>query len=265
MVDIVGIIPARYSSSRFPGKPLVKILGKTLLQRTYENALLSPTLKKLIIATDDRRIYDHAKSFGADVAMTSIDCLTGTDRLAEVVRYDSSLANAEIIVNIQGDEPCVSPAAIDALSEVLKKDSKASMSTVITPICSDKEALNPSVVKCVIDLYGYALYFSRALIPAHTALTFNPSVTYYKHIGIYAYRRDFLLHYAELLPTPMQLAESLEQLKVLEHGYRIKTAIVDYECVDVNTPEDIQKVEQLLCKQNILLFPGGSVPHSEKA
>lgn len=250
MPNIIGIIPARYESSRFPGKPLVKILGKTLIQHTYENALRCPTLEKVIVATDDKRIFDHVKEFGGTVVMTSAECLTGTDRLAEVIRNDPSLADVKIIINIQGDEPTLHHEVITGIAQALEQNSTASVSTAIIRIHTEEEALNPSHVKCVIDQNGYALYFSRGLIPAGKRLKYLPEAIYYKHLGIYGYRREFLLHYAELTPTPLQLIEDLEQLKVLEHGFKIITVVVEAESMDVNTQEDLKKVEQLLCKQN---------------
>lgn len=261
---IVGIIPARFGSTRFPGKPLVKILDKTLIQHTYENALKCSDLEKIIIATDDARIYDHVRSFGGDVIMTPETCETGTDRLAYVVAHHPNLRSAEIIVNIQGDEPCLDPQAIASIIKVLQSDEQAHMSTAIMPIQHEEEAHNPNDVKCVIDLNGNALYFSRSFLPGNKTLKFQKNMAYYKHIGIYAYRPDFLLHYATLPSTPLQLAEDLEQLKVLEHGYKIKTAIINSVNVGVNTPEDIKKVEQEICKQNLSLSLEGFVPLSEK-
>lgn len=250
MQKVIGIIPSRFGSSRFPGKPLAQILDKSLIQRTYENALRATHLHSVIVATDDQRIFDHVQSFGGKVVMTSDACATGTDRLAEVIRNDPSLHDADIIVNIQGDEPTIDPHVIEAVALALEEDPQASMSTAIVKMTNAENALNPHTVKCVIDCHGYALYFSRSLIPGGRLLSFIAETTYYKHLGIYGYRREFLLHYSELQPTPLQLAEDLEQLKVLEHGFRIKTVIVQSECMDVNTPEDIKKVEQLICKQN---------------
>lgn len=250
MQKVIGIIPARFGSTRFPGKPLIQILGKSLIQRTYENSQQAKHLDRVIVATDDQRIFDHVKEFGGEVYMTSVDCATGTDRLAEIIKNDPALADVEIIVNIQGDEPTIDPHVIEAVAKALEDDPQAVMSTAIVSLTDREAATNPHTVKCVVDRHGYALYFSRALIPASKQLEFNTKTSYYKHIGLYAYRREFLLHYSELQPTPLQLAEDLEQLKVLEHGFRIKTALVQSECVDVNTPEDIKKVEQLICKQN---------------
>ncbi len=261
---VIGIIPARYESSRFPGKPLATIHGKTLIRRTYENALRCKSLDAVVVATDDSRIFTHVQEFGGNVVMTSKSCLTGTDRIAEVVCLYPEYAQANIIVNIQGDEPTLDPGVIEAVVDTLKLDPTADVSTAIIRLKSEKDSLNPSVVKCVIDRKGFALYFSRGLIPAGKTLKFHSGNIYYKHLGIYGYKRQFLLHYAELPATPLQLAEDLEQLKVLENGFRIKTALVECECMDVNTPEDIIKVEKLLCKQNTSLSQEGFAPPLEK-
>lgn len=249
---VIGVIPARFGSTRFPGKPLADIMGKTLIQRTYENAKKCTLLQDLVVATDDKRIFDHVKGFGGHVVMTSEDCPTGTDRLAEVLKNDRKYEQSEIIINIQGDEPCLDPDVIKKVIEILDHDPLAVMSTAIVEL-PPEEAQNSSVVKCVIDKNQNALYFSRALIPAGLSQKIQPNVQYYKHMGIYGYRREFLRHYSELTPTPLMQAESLEQLKVLEHGYRIKAAIVSHESVGVDLPEDIKKVELLLCKQNTSL------------
>lgn len=246
---IIGIIPARYASGRFPAKMLAPIAGKSLIQRTYENALNFKILDQLAIATDHQEIYDHVKSFGAPVVMTSVECLTGSDRIAEALREYRQFDEAEIILGIQGDEPCVDPHVIESIAGLLVNDPEAAMATAITRL-SEEDAYSASVVKCVVDQHQNALYFSRALIPAGHTQKFNSSVTYYRHIGIYGYRRNFLLRYGELPPTPLQLAENLEQLKVLEHGFRIKAAIVDDFSIGVDRPEDVQKVEQWLCTQN---------------
>jgi 3-deoxy-manno-octulosonate cytidylyltransferase (CMP-KDO synthetase) len=246
---VVGIIPARYGSTRFPGKPLVKINGTTLIQRTYESAKQCAALDDLIVATDDLRILDHVHLFGGKGIMTSIECPTGTDRLVEVLKNDISLQGASIVVNIQGDEPCVEPLVIEKVVEILVNNPHAVMSTAAVKL-KKEEAYNSSITKCVIDKHGNALYFSRALIPAGKDLLFKPNINYLKHLGIYGYRRNFLLHYSQLEPTPLQIVEDLEQLKVLEHGYEIKIAIVESESIGVDNPEDIQKIERLLCKQN---------------
>lgn len=250
---VVGIIPARYGSTRFPGKPLAPILGKSMIQRTYESSKQCPLLDEVVVATDDPRIYDHVLGFGGKVVMTSSSCPTGSDRLIEAVENHASLKNATIVVNIQGDQPCIEPQVIEKVVELLIKDPVCVMSTAVMKIISEEEALNPSIVKCSVDCQGNALYFSRSLIPGGPSAKFNPDYTYLKHIGIYGYRREFLLKYGKLTQTPLQKAEDLEQLKVLEHGYKIKTAIVESTSASVDHPEDIKKVESLICKQNIYL------------
>lgn len=249
----MGVIPARYGSSRFPGKPLADICGKSLIQRTYESSKKCDTLDEIFVATDDKRIFDHVLAFGGQAVMTSPSCPTGSERIIEAIEKDPRLKEASIIINIQGDEPCIEPIVIQSVVKILLDDSSAVMSTAVMKIHSEIEALNPSVVKCSMDCHGQALYFSRSLIPGGVGAKYNPSLTYFKHIGIYGYRREFLLTYGRLSQTPLQLAEDLEQLKVLEHGYRIKTAIVESSSISVDNPEDIKKVESLLCKQNTYL------------
>lgn len=253
---IVAVIPARYDSQRFPGKPLVSISGKSLIRRTYENALLCKGLDKALVATDDRRIMDHVEEFGGEAIMTSPKCPTGTDRLVEVLHKSRFCNDADIIVNIQGDEPCLSQEAISAIIDLLLKDDSSVMSTAVTPISSKEEASLPSVVKCVFDKNYNALYFSRALIPSGKTKEKLKASQHYRHIGIYAFRKDFLPIYGELSPTPLQLSEDLEQLKVLEHGYRIKVAVVKDDAIGVDTPEDISKVESFLCSQNTFSSQG---------
>ncbi len=250
--DCIGIIPARYGSTRFPGKPLVLILGKTLLQRTYENAQQCKSLKLVVVATDDQRIYDHVMEFGGNVVMTSANCENGTDRLAEIVENYPHL-KSDFVVNIQGDEPCVDPETIDAVIEILHRDPQASMSTAAVLLETEEEALSPSIVKCTMDQQGNALYFSRNLIPSNKNGSYCSQTIYYRHVGIYGYRSEFLKKYACLTKTPLQSTEDLEQLKALEHGYRIKVAIVKSSAIGVDLPEDIQKIEKILCKQNTSL------------
>jgi 3-deoxy-manno-octulosonate cytidylyltransferase (CMP-KDO synthetase) len=250
---IVAIIPARYASTRFPGKILADIKGQSLIRRTYENTLRCPLIQDIIIATDDERIYDHVASFGAKAVMTPVDCPTGSDRLAHVVENSLHLQKAEIIVNVQGDEPCVCPSATASIIEILRNDKEAVMSTGVVPLESEEEAANPGEVKCVLDLQGNVMYFSRSLIPGGLVQGFRQNIPYYKHLGIYAFRPGFLMTYRCLPKTPLQTAEDLEGLKALEHGYKIKAAIVKSSSVGVNTPEDIKKVEIELCKQSLYL------------
>ncbi len=248
---VVGCIPARWSSTRFPGKPLATILGKSLIQRTYENALRSDVLDALVVATDDERIRKHVEGFGGVVVMTSTGCRNGTERLAEALGKSAVLASADIVVNVQGDEPCVSPEAIEGMVSRLVEDEAAVMSTVVVPLRDEKLARDSSVVKCVVDRSGAALYFSRALIPGNKLGVWNANVPCYQHLGLYAYRREFLLEYAALPATPLQESEDLEQLGALEHGYRIAVAVVEGVGVGVDTPEDLERLEKVLCKESI--------------
>lgn len=257
---VMAIIPARFQSSRFPGKPLAVIGGKTLIQHTYENTCRADIFGEVVVATDDSRIYDHVQSFGGKVVMTPDTCLTGSDRAAEVLKQEASYAHYQIVINVQGDEPCVHRALLIALYQSLESDPQAVMSTAATPIRSNSDAENRNMSKCVMDLQGNALYFSRSLIPAGHQGGFRPTAPIYRHIGIYAFRRDFLLTYANLPPTPLQQAEDLEGLRALEHGYRIKVTCVEESPIGVDTPQDIRKVEELLCKQNSSLLPAASVP-----
>jgi len=250
--SIVAIIPARYASTRFPGKSLVKIYGKTLIQHTYENANRCLLLDELVVATDDERIYDHVKEFGGHVVMTPETCPTGSDRLAYVVQNDPRLQQAEVIVNVQGDEPCVDPQVLTMLVEALRSDPAAVMSTVVVKL-EEEEAFSTSHVKCVLDLRGNVLYFSRALIPGGKEGEYREGTTYYKHVGVYAYRPEFLLEYTKLPITPLQMAEDLEQLKVLEHGYKIKGVVANSISIGVDTPEDIKRAEKELCRQSSFL------------
>lgn len=242
---ILGVIPARYASSRFPGKALVSIAGKTMLQHVWERASQSRYLASLVIATDDERIRDAARAFGARVVMTHPGHRSGTDRVAEV----ASTSDAEWIVNIQGDEPMLDPNAIDAcILGVLDQEEArlAPMGTLKTPIVRPEVLGDPNVVKVVTDLAGNAIYFSRAPIP-HVRETGEPA-QYYKHIGLYIYQRDFLLAYPELPVGPLERAERLEQLRALENGFRIRVVETDTDSLGVDTPEDWRQVSELFEK-----------------
>ncbi len=257
MKRVVGVIPARWQSSRFPGKPLVKILGKSLIQRTYENAVQCKSLDRLVIATDDSRIFEHAQSFGAKVCMTSLACATGTDRSWEVI--ESSFPDAEIVVNIQGDEPCLDPEVVDLLVTQLQQNPDVVMTTPVSPITDRHQALMPNVVKCVFDRNGRALYFSRSPIPFAQAQDRIPP--YYRHIGVYCFRRAALRHYVMLGKTPLQECEDLEQLKMLENGLPIHVCMVDDQAAGVDTPADLKLVEKLLWqKENICSSLAASSP-----
>lgn len=242
----IALIPCRYGSSRFPGKALALIAGKSLIQRTYENASSCKALKDVIVATDDKRIQEHVASFGGKVVMTPIDCATGTDRLVHVLKNTDLCKDSDILLNIQGDEPFLEHSTISSVIELLEQDPEAVMGTAACPLKSLEEAKRPSIVKCVLDTKGNALYFSRALIPHGKTQESQKTTPLYRHLGIYSFRKDFLEKYGDLEPTPLQQAEDLEQLKVLEHAYRIKVTIVQDAFIGVDTPEDIHKVEQLL-------------------
>jgi 3-deoxy-D-manno-octulosonate cytidylyltransferase len=235
-MSVVGVIPARFGATRFPGKPLADIAGKTLVQRTWERASRANLLDALVIATDDERIAEHIRDVGGIPVMTSPDHPSGTDRIGEVagqLEYD-------YYVNIQGDEPLVDPVAIDALVEATVAQG-APMSTLITPLSAAQadQAANPNVVKAVIDGQGYALYFSRSPIPYPRAAD---RATYFKHIGIYMYSRATLHAICHSAPVMLEQAESLEQLRALHMGLRILTVQTDYDPIAVDVPEDVDRV-----------------------
>lgn len=240
-MNILCVIPARYASTRLPGKPLAPIAGKPMIQHVYERASLANRPNTVLVATDHELVYDAVKAFGGKVMLTSPDHPTGTDRLAEVAR---SYTDADIIINVQGDEPLIAPEVIDQLAAVFDNDGELKMATLAT-VMDEAEYNQPSAVKVVTDLCGHALYFSRSLIPY---LRNEAALPVYKHIGIYAYRRDFLLHYAALTPTPLEKTESLEQLRALENGHKIKVIITDFKSIGVDTPEDLELVNRLLSK-----------------
>jgi 3-deoxy-manno-octulosonate cytidylyltransferase (CMP-KDO synthetase) len=241
---ILGVIPARFSSTRFPGKVLAQIAGKTMLQRVYERASLATYLTSVIIATDDDRIYTVARDFGAHVRMTRADHLSGTDRVAEV----ASAENAEIIVNIQGDEPLISPAAIDAAILPLVHEPSLVMATLKKRIENPREVNDPNVVKVVTNAAGDAIYFSRHAIPFERE---RLATGFFKHIGLYVYRRGFLLAYPALPVGPLESAERLEQLRALENGYRIRVVETEFDSLGVDTPEDLERLSRAFYASNL--------------
>ena len=242
---ILGVIPARYASSRFPGKALVSIAGKTMLQHVWERASEARYLTSVVIATDDDRIRDAARGFGARVVMTRSDHVSGTDRVAEV----ASASDAQWVVNVQGDEPTLDPTAIDAaILGMMDQDEAqlAPMGTLKTKIHLPEVVRDPNVVKVVSDHHGNAIYFSRSPIPFIRQA--GDEVTHYKHIGLYIYQRDFLLAYPDLPIGPLEQAERLEQLRALENGFKIRVVETDYDSLGVDTPEDWQHVTELFQK-----------------
>jgi 3-deoxy-manno-octulosonate cytidylyltransferase (CMP-KDO synthetase) len=238
-MQAVIVIPARYASSRLPGKPLLRATGKYLIEHVYERASLSRRAGIVIVATDDTRIAAAVESFGGTVAMTRSDHRSGTDRVAEVARGLSS----DVVVNLQGDEPQVDPASLDLLVDLIAQ-SAADMATLAVPITSAAQWRDPNCVKVVCDSGGRALYFSRSPIPfvRDAEPDFSPhSTTFLQHLGIYAYRREFLLEVAERAPSPLEELEKLEQLRVLSLGRTIQVGIVEHAAIGVDTPADYER------------------------
>lgn len=255
MLSAVGVIPARYGSSRLPGKPLAELQGKPLLYYVYRRASRARTLNEVLIATDDERIFAAAKGFGARVVMTRGDHRSGTDRIAEV----ADRLDADLIVNIQGDEPLIDFTAIDQAVESLQSEREADMATLKTSLLQTDELWNPNVVKVVTDINHYALYFSRSPVPyvrslfpegsdPKEELQRKPELLrmFYRHIGLYVYRRNFLLRFTRWSPTPLELSEDLEQLRALEHGARIKVIQSDLSITGIDTPEDLERIRKLV-------------------
>ncbi|KAM3700305.1 hypothetical protein ACJW30_05G088300 [Castanea mollissima] len=245
---VVGVIPARFASSRFQGKPLIPILGKPMIQRIWERAKLATTLDKLVVATDDETIAEICLGFGADVIMTSESCQNGTERCNEAIQKLQK--KFDIVVNIQGDEPLIEPEIIDGVVKALQAAPDAVFSTAVTSL-KPEDASDPNRVKCVVDTHGYAIYFSRGLIPCNKSGKANPHFPYLLHLGIQSYDTQFLKIYPDLPPTTLQLEEDLEQLKVLENGYKMKVIKVDHDAHGVNIPEDVKKIELLMRERNM--------------
>lgn len=238
-MNVICIIPARYASTRLPGKPLLDIAGKPMICRVVEQAGKAVRISRIIVATDDARILEAVERFGGEACLTSPHHQTGTDRLAEVAQ---ALPDADLILNVQGDEPLIPPAAIDALVAAFDGAPGLQMATLMTAL-EESDADNPAAVKVVTSLDGHALYFSRSLIPYPRNRGEQSGC--FKHIGVYAYRRDFLLRFAALPPTPLETTESLEQLRALEHGFRIRVIETPFQSVGVDTPADLERVRQI--------------------
>lgn len=241
-MKIIGIIPSRYASTRFPGKPLAVIDGKSMIRRVYEQALKSGLLTKVIVATDDERIFRHVEGFGGKVLMTSSDHLNGTSRCWDVL--EQSAENYDAVINIQGDEPFIEPEQINQLAKLFE-NSKIEIATLIKKIDNKEDVFNPNVVKVVFDINNRALLFSRQAIPFLRGVKQEDWIStqaYYKHIGIYGYRKDVLKNLVKLLPTDLEQAENLEQLRWLENGFQINIEITAFEGVSIDTPEDLLKL-----------------------
>jgi len=243
-MNAVGIIPARYSSTRFEGKLLADFYGKPVIQHTWENAKKANSIDELIIATDDKRIYNAAKGFGANVVYTSIAHKSGSDRLTEV----AASIDAKVVVNIQADEPLLHPSMVDDVTEAVLKDKELVMATLCHKIKDATEIHDPNVVKVVFDRNGIALYFSRAAIPYERIGSDDKLqiIDYYKHIGIYAYAKDFLFTFKSLPQSRLERTEKLEQLRVIENGYKIKVIETKFDTIGIDTPEDLSRAVEII-------------------
>ena len=241
MTNITGIIPARFASTRFPGKPLIEIGGKSMIQRVYEQCKSSTYLTDVIVATDDERIEQHVLSFGGKVMITSSDHQSGTDRCAEVVSKMEKMP--DVVINIQGDEPFIKPEQIDTLAKCFE-DKKVEIASLYKKIDKELEVQNPNTVKVVLNENKQALLFSRSAIPYRRNQ--GAEITFYKHIGIYGYRAQTLLAITQLKPSMLELAESLEQLRWIENGYKIRMQPTEWETISIDTPDDLKLVENYL-------------------
>jgi len=247
-IRALGVIPARYGAQRFPGKPLAMIAGKSLVNHVYERATKAQRLDKVIVATEDTRVLEAVEAFGGDAMLTSPACATGTDRVAEVARsYD-----CELVVNIQGDEPLMRPEMIDQLVQGMQTDPHCVMGTLARKLDSPANLDNPNVVKVALAQSGHALYFSRSRIPyVRDARTNDPldwlrQAKFFKHLGIYAYRHEFLIRFVQLPQTELEKTEKLEQLRALENGFAIRVWVTPHDSIGVDRPEDVELVEQIL-------------------
>ena len=243
-MKIACIIPSRYASTRLPGKPLRMIAGQTLIHRVYNRAILAKSPDIVVVATDHRDIAEEVESFGGRVVMTAVNHPTGTDRLAEVAEQ---LTDYDIIVNVQGDEPFIDPDVIDRLAKMLTEHENLDMVTAAAPL-KKEEYQDASAVKVVVNQKGEALYFSRALIPYPREGFAMPPL---KHIGVYAYRRSFLLTYAKMEQTPLEKTESLEQLRALETGHKIGVIRIETEDIGIDTEEDLKKANEFFKRRNL--------------
>ena len=249
--EVVAIIPARYASTRLPAKPLIDLCGKPMIQHVYEGAKQAALVDRVIVATDHQAIVDATRGFGGDAVMTPVSCRSGSDRIAHVAKW---LGTTDIIVNVQGDEPMITPEMIDDAVRLVTEDSEVQVGTLIRKICSGEELTSFNVVKVVLDRNGFAIYFSRSPIPSLRdrvdMSTWHFEHTFYKHIGLYAYRKEFLLEFASWPQSILESAEKLEQLRIIEHGYKIKTAETVHDSIPVDTAADAECIRRIM-KQHI--------------
>ncbi len=240
--QVVVVIPSRFGSTRLPGKPLVTLAGKPMVQHVYERAKQAQTVHRVVVATDDQRIMDAVKGFGGEARMTRSDHRTGTERIAEVAAHEEG----DVFVNVQGDEPLIDPMAIDTAVAALLQEPPAQIATVATPIRHTGDIMDPNVVKTVLDFDDNALYFSRAPIPWVRDTQQKVHVKYWKHLGLYVFDREALLEYPTLPQGELERIEQLEQLRWLENGWKIRVAEVEHDAVSVDVPDDVTRVEKLL-------------------
>jgi len=245
LVKVVVVIPARYASARLPGKPLVSLAGKPMIQRVYERVTLAKRANRVVVATDDARIVKAVEAFGGEARMTRSDHRTGTERVAEVAAHEEG----DVFVNVQGDEPLLDPVALDTAVDSLLEEPAAAIATVATPIKTPADIMDPNVVKTVLDFDGNALYFSRAPIPWVRDTASKIQVRHLKHLGLYVFQREALLEYPTLPQGELERIEQLEQLRWLENGWKIRVAEVEHDAVSVDVPEDVARVEKLLQSQ----------------
>jgi 3-deoxy-manno-octulosonate cytidylyltransferase (CMP-KDO synthetase) len=241
-IQVLAVIPARYASTRFPGKPLAPIAGRPMIQHVVERVRGAGRVTRVLVATDDDRIRKAVEEFGGEVILTRPDHRTGTDRVAEVAAH----VEADIYLNVQGDEPLMEPEAVEAVIEAMEDDDAVSIGTPCTAIVQPKDIMDPNVVKVVRDFDGNALYFSRAPVPWVRDRDESVAARHWKHLGLYAFRRDALLEYPTLPPGELERIEQLEQLRWLENGFRIRVVETDYDAVSVDAPADIERVEKIL-------------------
>jgi 3-deoxy-manno-octulosonate cytidylyltransferase (CMP-KDO synthetase) len=241
----IGVIPARWGSTRFEGKVLAQISGQPMIRYVWEQAKKAKVLDEVLIACDDQRVLKAAQGFKAKAVMTALHHTCGTDRIAEAV----AKRDVEVVVNIQADEPLIEPEVIDSLAKALLDDKTAVMATVIKALTDEKDLDNPNVVKVVVDRQKNALYFSRYAIPYNRDKKGFKEIKYFKHLGLYAYRKDFLMKFKDLPASKLEASEKLEQLRVLEAGFKIKTVETKYDTIGVDTPQDLARVEELMGKK----------------
>ncbi len=245
-VKVVVVIPARYASTRLPGKPLVSLAGKPMIQRVYERAKLAARVDRVIVATDDERIVKAVEGFGGEARMTRADHRTGTERVAEVAAHEAG----DVFVNVQGDEPLLDPVTVDAAVASLLEEPAVEISTVATPIKTPSDIMDPNVAKVVLDFEDNALYFSRAPIPWVRDTTSKIHARHLKHLGLYVFQREALLEYPTLPQGELERVEQLEQLRWLENGWKIRVAEVEHDAVSVDVQEDVARVEKLLQRES---------------